>query len=163
MSEAIDYLSERLKVNNNLSTTFTLMFSRFEYVLKNMGYFIGSDKKVSADWDKYSRKENIKEAFNNITAQVIIDAVSYLLENPPKKQVVSDNNVIWKTSPPDPNLPKSEQVILMVRRIRNNLMHGGKFHGTHQPEVARDTKLIESSILVLEYCLQFDPESQEYF
>jgi len=163
MSDLIECLSRKLKIDNSLSTVFILMFSRFEYSLKNIGCFIGSEKKVSADWDGYSRKEEIKEIFNNIEEQEIIDAVNYLIENPPKKQVIIDDNVVWKNSPPDSNLPKSEQAILMVRRIRNNLMHGGKFHGAYQPEVARDTKLIESSIHVLNYCLQCDHEIHYVF
>jgi hypothetical protein len=73
---------------------------------------------------------------------------------PPKKQVLVNGKLDWRDAPPSPNLPRAEQVLLMVRRIRNNLFHGGKF----LPGDDRDQVLVNHNIIVLQACLPLNAD-----
>jgi len=70
-----------------------------------------------------------------------------------RKQVLRNGKVDWKDSPPDKNLPKAQQVLLMVRRIRNNLFHGAKVWSPEYGNRERDTKLVEAGLVVLKQCV----------
>jgi hypothetical protein len=63
-------------------------------------------------------------------------------------------------APPDPNLPKAQQVLLMVRRIRNNLFHGAKVWSPEYDNRERDIRLVEAGLLVLKQCSSLNQEVQ---
>lgn len=54
-------------------------------------------------------------------------------------------------------------LLTIVKIVRNNLFHGGKYPYTPLPEPARDTQLLESSRIVLETCAQWDDKVRRYF
>ena len=90
----------------------------------------------------------------------VIDAVKFLLDQPPRKQVLSGTRVEFRDCLPDENLPQVVQVLLMVRRVRNNLFHGGKYLPEGKTEAGRDERLVACSMQVLKYCLNMAPEVQ---
>jgi hypothetical protein len=48
----------------------------------------------------------------------------------------------------------------MVRCVRNNLFHGGKFNIEVLEDTARTEKLLSSSLTVLAACLDIAPQQQ---
>lgn len=78
-----------------------------------------------------------------------------MLRHPPKKQVYVDDALQWRVvSPKAKN--ENDLIFLYVRRVRNNLFHGGKFNGRFfDPERSRE--LLEYSITILMAAIVMSP------
>lgn len=137
-----------LNINKNLVTGFMIMFSRFEYALKKTKYCKKDyNGNAEPDWSNFARDHNsLFETEKNPKLKV---AVQYLLENPPKRQVVNnDGKLYWSKR----NLNSEallEKLVCSVKGVRNNLFHGGKFESGSVDEPARNTLLLENCITVL--------------
>jgi hypothetical protein len=134
-----------------LTYEFLGTFARCEYALKGSGFAKGSAASVDANWDTLATA--IDWHFRRINDEDFTVAVNFLLTEPPRKQVLRDGRVDWKESPPDNNLSKAQQVLLMVRRIRNNLFHGAKVWSPEYGNRARDIKLVKAGLVVLKQCV----------
>lgn len=136
--------------NNLDDTAFHLfkIFAQYESSLKEHGYFQSSNgQKIIVDWDRFVN-EKIGENFLELLEDNEQSA-TYILENPPKKQVVNDNGeIIWKDVS---NQERSVQTLFgHISRVRNNLFHGAKFNGTwFDPE--RSKLLMEHSLNILKH------------
>ncbi len=128
-------------------------FARFEYALKAAGFNAG-DGDAKADWTAFAR--SVPELFDDPQDEAIKDAISYILAHPPRKQVVENNVLRWKEAAPGTAL-RSDEVLIYVRRVRNNLVHGGKFNG-HWFEPQRSKQLLGYSLLILKTCLEASAE-----
>ena len=73
------------------------------------------------------------------------------MEHPPKKQVVVNALIDWDEAAPQTNL-RSDLVLIYVRRVRNNLFHGGKFNGRWFEPQRREV-LLRHSLTILRACL----------
>ena len=156
-NELVKHLIEDLDENAGW-LCFFLMFSRFEYALKRSGYLKGSKEYVEADWEKFG---NDIEPRIDIDINEILKAKKYLLNNPPKKQVIENSNLSWKTMN---NLNDDiRSLIHVVKVVRNNLFHGGKDPCGTIDEVSRDNELIENSIIVLKYLLNSSDKIKEKY
>lgn len=141
---------DRLNLDPQLACEFLAVFARYEFALKAAGFAHGDD--ATASWDRYAR--TVDAAFAGLNDKDLRVAIDYLLTQPPKKQVLDHGNLQWRDAPPDPNLSRAEQVLLMVRRVRNNLFHGGKF----LPGSDRDEMLVSHSLVVLQACLPLNTD-----
>ena len=125
-------------------------FARFEYCLKASGFLKKLDgpiKGAEPDWDEFANEPEIKALFNKIKKgpEASDCKMRYLLNNPPKQQIATDNKLDWE----EPNKIKSSQDYFgAVRRVRNNLFHGGKFNGDFF-EPQRSVELLEAVLCVL--------------
>jgi len=150
---------DRLNFDPQLAREFLAEFARYEFALKAAGFAAGDNKRVDADWDAYAQA--IDGGFTKLQNADLYTAVNYLIKQPPKKQVLINGKLDWRDAPPDANLPCAQQVILMVRRVRNNLFHGGKFYPA--ADAARDHLLVSYSLVVLRACLPLHPDlKREY-
>ncbi|HEF4743952.1 hypothetical protein L0Z42_11080 [Burkholderia multivorans] len=146
---------ELLAIDPKLLTAFTGVFSRYEYALKSSGFANGGINKVDPDWDAFA--QSVADKFDDLNETGFREAVIYLVTNPPRKQVLNAHGLGWKDSPPDSKLRASAQALLMVRRVRNNLFHGGKFWMPESPIRDRNEKLVKASLAVLLACLPLNP------
>ena len=144
-----------LSVKPQLACEFLGVFARFEFALKATRFACGDTSQVNPDWDTFAGEIDTK--FNLVKDEEFKEAANCLLCFPPKKQVLSGKTIKWLDSPPDPHLPRAQRVILMVRRVRNNLFHGGKFP-TPDGNMERDTALVSHSLVVLRTCLRLNHE-----
>ena len=57
------------------------------------------------------------------------ESAEFILEHPPKKQIVNKaNQIVWGDVP---NNERNVQILFThISRIRNNMFHGAKFSGT---------------------------------
>lgn len=135
---------------------FFIFFSRFEYALKRAGYTTGE---AQPDWDKYA-KEHIK--MTERPSDPFKSAMEFLKNAPPKKQVVKNNKLDWE---PDnyTDVFNLERILVLVRRIRNNLFHGGKWPGGLKDDDSRNADLIDAGLKVLQACLELDRKLQKTF
>jgi hypothetical protein len=150
----------RLNLDRQLACEFLAVFARYEFALKAVGFADGDAREVKASWDRYSRA--IDAQFTRLVDEELNLAVDYLLREPPKKQILVDGRIRWVDAPPDPHLPRTGQVLGMVRRVRNNLFHGGKFL-VPPGGGERDELLVTRSLVVLRACLRLNADVAEAY
>ena len=129
-------------------------FARFEYALKVTGFVSAN---ASADWTKFANEPSVKDLF--IDANIELQAArEYLAMQPPKKQINLDGRLSWGEELSN-STADSKQILEHVRRVRNNLFHGGK--ETSQSE--RDKLLLRHSLTILKECLKANPKLNDAF
>nr|WP_320125279.1 hypothetical protein [uncultured Shewanella sp.] len=125
---------------------FFKLFSRFEYSLKATTFHCGNGD-AKANWSDFAQR--IDAAFLSCEEEDVKNACCYILANPPKKQIIENQSIKWSLIEPSAN-GKTDLILLYVRRVRNNLFHGGKFNDNwFEPE--RSEELLTSSIKILSY------------
>ena len=139
-----------------LAYEFLGTFARCEYALKCSAFAKGGNSSVEANWDAFAH--SIDWHFRRIKNEEFQTAMKFLLAEPPRKQVLRNGRVDWKDSPPDKNLPKAQQVLLMIRRIRNNLFHGAKVWSPEYGNRERDIRLVKAGLIVLKQCASINQE-----
>ena len=129
----------------DLATELFRVFAQFEYCLKVTGYCVaGRGDAANPDWTRFARElPPLSEAADPDVAA----AIAYMLGNPPKKQVYADHVLQWRVVAPHAE-NENDLIFLYVRRVRNNLFHGGKFNGRFF-DPGRSRELLEHSITVL--------------
>jgi len=144
--------------DSNLSDVvkFFLIFSRFEYALKQAGFRKG-DRRAEANWDCFSDRINVYLPSRKNGYDEFRNAIDYLNRCPPRIQIVKERNgtklLDWKCYKPQGN--EARVLTEYIRRIRNNLFHGGKF--PFDPEL--DIPLINHATTVLKHLLELDTAS----
>lgn len=127
-------------------------FSRFEYALKASGHLPDRDGSAEADWDGFARDVHLGLVSRLKVDPSLGEAVDYLMNFPPKKQVIRHRRLDWEDIPANCGT-STEALLVYVRRVRNNLFHGGKFSERWiDPE--RSERLIRASLEVLNACLR---------
>lgn len=149
--------------NQKLVFNFFYIFSRFEFALKATGFLYGDNSSVSAGWDKFAESIDRKYKLVQITSVQFHRSAKYLFDHPPQKQIKNKSNKLdWKEA----GLVSSydfKNLLLLVRRIRNNLFHGGKFISGSIKGSERDKFLIECSLIILKECLELNEEVKNKF
>lgn len=96
-----------------------------------------------------------RDALTRPAAESVANAIDYILGYPPKKQVIRDGALEWDDATPNAS-SSSDLILLYVRRVRNNLFHGGKFNGRwFDPE--RSEELLRHSLTILDACRTASP------
>jgi len=159
---------DNLKISRDLLLQFFLVFSRFEYALKNSGFVqAGQSRKnetapsAEPNWNAFAR--SIANLFTKGHNTDLNQACEYFLINPPMRQVLINSNVMWDTTEPDSSLGETERLLLLVRRVRNNLFHGGKFSNEAFEDTDRQERLLKGSLLVLKECLRVSTQVNSAF
>jgi len=143
-----------LKLPRHLAMDFMDAFMRAENALKQGGFATMANGAACAHWDKFA--SSIKAGFDAIDNQSFRDSVIYLVQNPPRKQVIKESGLEWEDSPV-PTGSAAHQSLLMVRRVRNNLFHGGKtFVLGGGDTFERNTNLVTASGKVLDHAIRLN-------
>lgn len=135
---------------NQLACELFRVFAQFEYCLKATGFCVaGSGDAAKPDWRRFAQELPIRLADSEDLA--VRCAIAYILEHPPKKQAFRDGALQWADVAAQA-VNENDLVLLYVRRVRNNLFHGGKFNGRFfDPE--RSQKLLVHSVAILMACI----------
>ena len=130
---------------DQLAFEFFKIFAQYEYALKRTGYTRFRNGKIFLDWDRYAREKGQLVWELRHKNQNLLNAIEYLLKEPPKKQILIEGKLCWK----DASRGKTvDDLFAHVRRVRNNLFHGGKFGGEWlAPDRSRE--LINNSLIIL--------------
>jgi hypothetical protein len=151
--KAVEWLVESLP-KRELVSNFVSIFSRFEYALKATGFFVGDEDRVDPDWCSFAKHLPI---LRDCKAKDVQKAIAYFDSDPPRKQVYKDGVLDWRRTE-TPNRDNDELLVL-VRRVRNNLFHGGKVPFKRK----RDAELLRSAEAILIAALSFDDGLREKF
>jgi hypothetical protein len=142
--KATNYL-EGLGIPKDLVLEFLMRFARLEYALKRSGHYKADQTggSLTPDWDWV---QNTLVKAKAETTRSILDSCLYLRNNPPRKQCVHNGSLGWTDSPTQGTI---QDILLSLRTVRNNLMHGGKFPFQPADEPSRDEQLLRASIALL--------------
>jgi hypothetical protein len=143
------------KYNLALAEEFFFIFARFEYSLKIVGYRKREDGEAESDWAKLSK--DLEGTFRNPPSVELAKAIDYFMQHPPKKQMVRNSNLKWEENLPPTKL-LADKVMIYVRRVRNNLFHGGKFGTQYLEDPERSEELMKYGIVILNSCLDALPK-----
>jgi len=144
-------------IPQHLAYEFLGTFARCEYALKATRYARGGrGNSVEANWDAFAQDMNWH--FARIKDRGFVQAVTFYLNEPPRKQVLLGGRVQFRNAPVDPNLSKAEKVLLLVRRVRNNLFHGAKVWSVEYTNRQRDICLLQSGLVILRHAIHIDQE-----
>jgi hypothetical protein len=146
---------ENIRIDPNLLLEFFLTFARTEFALKNSGFVKGDNTKASPDWDSFAA--SIKDKFYKGENDNLERAVNYIMDNPPMRQILRLNGLMWEANFPNGNLSEIEILLILIRRIRNNLFHGGKHNFDLFEDTERTTRLLKSSLIIIQECLLLAP------
>lgn len=149
----MDYL-ETMTLNRDLVLEFFLVLSRMEFALKVSGFATGTENSVTPDWDAYARQ--IRDTFIKDVTSELLEASNYYLNTPPQKQVLDNGGLAWSSMVPN-NPAEIENLLILVRRVRNNLFHGGKYNSQAHDETARNESLLRYGITILEASMTLVP------
>jgi hypothetical protein len=155
-------LLDAIAPDRDLVLHFFTVFSRFEFALKRIAkYLAGNEKEAKANWDEYAKA--IRGRFSDMSGGEFSAAVTYLTANPPKKQTVAAGVIRWRDSVKGPGESNEAFILRLVRTVRNNLFHGGKYPEGPIDDVARNRLLLQASIRVLLQCLDISPEVKQWY
>lgn len=152
-------LLRELPIDRDLVVRFFALISRFEFGLKVAG-FAPQEGEAKPDWCSFATRIDAALAAKRAKSPALDEAIGYLLEHPPRKQTLRAGKLLWTSTPEQGGAP-TIWILTLVRRVRNNLFHGGKYtQGSHDegnPETARDEKLIRTATTILEECIDLEP------
>ena len=142
----------------DLASELFYTFARFEYALKASGFHKGEGD-AQPDWRSFA--EEVADLFETSQDEEFKRSVLYMVEHPPNKQIVKNGELDWDLSVPKTDL-LSDHILIYVRRVRNNLFHGGKFNGRwFAPQ--RSAELLSHSLTILRACLNASDRVNEAY
>lgn len=147
-------------LDHNLLFEFFLTFARFEFALKSSGFVTGDDREAKPDWDRFGKSLDLEEVRRD---PKFVAAHDYLSLHPPARQVLAAGGLAWDATVPFGKLDRMDQVLALVRRIRNNLFHGGKFNDQVHTGPGRNRLLLHHSIAILCRCLELSPPVARHY
>jgi hypothetical protein len=158
----IEKLNKTITIEGQtLMLDFFITFSRFECALKTSNFVNGDAKNVLPNWDAFIT--SIRPTFNKDKNAQLVQAVDYLLQHPPKIQMIDNGQLGWRERLFNLNDPEINKLSLSIRDIRNNLFHGGKFNGKYQADISRNYILLKNAIIVLNDWLSLNEQVKHNF
>jgi len=157
LRELKDQLNNISSEYMNLCSDFLMLYSRFEYALKESGYLQGRGNAMASMKDFLT---NIEDHFNPEVDNNLNHSVNYILNHPPRKQMKLDERLVWRDQEFNGSL--IQELGEYVRRIRNSLMHGAKFHGQIR-EGGRNWRLLTSAMFIVEHWINLDDSVRDSF
>jgi hypothetical protein len=136
---------QRAKLSPEMAT-FLGIFLRFEFALKERGFCPRSGDAL-VEWGRVTKE--LGQAFFTRVSES--PEAATILQRPPKKQVSDNYCLDWKVQRPPANI---QELFEAVRRVRNNLVHGGKSNPEHDPDdPLRNEKLVREAKWIVEQAL----------
>ncbi|MFD9901937.1 hypothetical protein [Mesorhizobium sp. NPDC059025] len=129
--------------------------TRFEYALKENGFGkSGKNGEVGVDWDGFANKALKATFLKKVRDENIAPTI---LAKPPSKQILAGQTLAWENATPPVSV---QDLMAAVRRVRNNLVHGGK-SGNRDSD--RNNTLVAEAIEVLLEALRSDSDLRYTF
>src|SRR5262249_51711738 len=125
------------------------------------GFSKGNLNYVEPAWDRFASKYS--SVFDPAATPQLSVACDYFMSQPPRKQIRDGHSLGWSEPQIRVDEPLLTWLLLMVRSVRNNLFHGGKFPMVSIKEPARDPELIRHALTIIEACLPFDESVRYHF
>ncbi|HVS25783.1 MAG TPA: hypothetical protein VHE58_00475 [Burkholderiales bacterium] len=154
---------QRLTVKPALALEFFAVFSRFEFALKVTQFRKNYNGETWADWKKFA--EAIAKDFDTKAPHdpEVRQAFDYLTTRRLGKLVVQDNGPMWQDVILRPNLSNADRALSLIKQVRNNFFHGGKYAPDSDAPPERDEQLLKNAIVLLRVCLSLETSVKEAY
>ena len=141
-------------LDRELVFEFFWKFSVFECALKRRSFLAkGRDGVAEADW--YNFGQAITGQFATVSTPGFPDAVKELVTLAPNRQVVrSGKRLGWEPVPRKPTDSEESYTLRLLKTVRNNLFHGGKYPDGSIEEIARNREILQAALAVLDACYE---------
>lgn len=147
----LDRVYAQVDFDRELVFKFFTIFSLFEYALKQTNFrTIGRSGEAQPDWEGFAN--NINPQFDIQATPDLVAAVNYMLSRPVMKQTLRNNALVFIRRHRPNNMNDAVWLSVLIRGVRNNLFHGGKF----RYDRPRDPELIQHSMTILEVWSQYN-------
>ena len=150
----------RFPADPDLVLRFIGVFSRLEYCLKVTRFRQGGDGEAKADWNAFV--EAAEARFNPEESPELAKAYGYLTGNPPRSLEVKNGNV-FRVDYVKRGTARADEVMWIVKQIRNNLFHGAKFAHDLGSSPQRENKLLMSATILLSHLISVVPEVEDAY
>ena len=152
----LDGVYERVDFDRELVFKFFTIFSLFEYALKRAGFLTtGRSGEAQPDWESFANAIDVQ--FTALRKPSLVSAKNYMLGHPVMRQVIHNNTTAFAQRTKPTNMNDTVWLSVLIRGVRNNLFHGGKF----RYDRPRDTELIKSSLIILEAWAELHPDVEQ--
>ena len=150
----LDLPFRQLRLSRELVCEFFGAFSRFEFALKESGFYRPNRyDRAMPDWERFAQERASRLAPRE--GSELQAVLQVLLDQPAQVQVVDGHAIRWVHVALRGD-SEGERAVDAVQRVRNNLFHGGKH--SPQSDPVRDESLLRSALDILDALLQLDDE-----
>src|ERR1700722_20111939 len=148
----------------DLVIEFFVVFSRFECALKRAGFIKAANHdNAFANWDDFAKKR-LDELLPSMEDLEFNRAKSYLIDHPPRKQIYKNGRMCWQDNAKRHRESDGKYLLRLVRDVRNNLFHGGKYPmAPIDGEALRNKDLLQACLSVLAGCRSIDSRVDAFF
>lgn len=147
------------RLDRELVFEFFWRFSAFECALKRAGY-LKKKAYAEADWEAFGVR--LSGRFSGIQDQTFAAALELLDSATPRRQVVRGGMLGWEELTRGPKDTREAWTIRLMKTVRNNLFHGGKYPDGPIDEVERDDMLLRAALAVLKVCSELENEVHQH-
>ncbi|MEW5995407.1 MAG: hypothetical protein AB1744_13575 [Candidatus Zixiibacteriota bacterium] len=138
-------------LDRDLVLDFFWKFSVFECALKREGFLkTGRSNGAEPDWDRFGNE--VRGQFGQVADPGFAEAVRKLKLLSPRRQVVRGGRLAWDPIAQRPGESEEAYVLRLLKTVRNNLFHGGKYPDGPIAEVARDRDILRTALTILDGC-----------
>ena len=136
---------------------FFFKFSRFEFALKAYKYRKSGrfGNNAEPDWNSF-----INDYEGTYHA---CEFAEQLLQNPPRRQVITNGNLGWEDLSFQPDHSLLNKVVLAIKTIRNNLFHGGKHGDKSWDDIDRINFLLTNGNKVIDQLSELDSDLRAHY
>lgn len=134
--------------DEELTISFFFIFSRYEYALKAAGK-VGNNDPAEPDWGHVEKAIRTMDASQR---ERVERSAGILIQDPPRRQVYRDGQLQFV--PAGPAGDHATNLVVSLKRVRNNLFHGGKYVPDGVALSARSRELVQCAVAVLTELLQ---------
>jgi hypothetical protein len=148
----LDKVFKQVDFDRDLVFKFFTVFSLFECALKRAGFCTrGRNGEAQPNWVDFAN--NIHSQFSTLTNGELMEAMNYMLKFPVMQQIPRNGKLSFAPMHRRPNINDTVWLSVLIRGVRNNLFHGGKW----EFDPTRDPKLLNHSLTILEVWAHLHP------
>lgn len=149
-----------MNVDRNTALDLLRAFSRIEFALKQIPEFVNGAMGDTPDTQWSAFYVHVRRAIENGLTQDNKDLLLGTGPNdpPPMKMQVNAQRRIEFVDAPLANGPEGDRLMDAARRVRNNLVHGGKEHWRQQRYDRHDEMLARAAIDVMHLAMASHPD-----
>lgn len=140
-----------MNVSRNAAFELLRVFSRIEFALKQIPEFVNGDVGDTPDtqWTAFyvHVRRHIENGLSQENKDVLLGAHPY--NTPPRKMRVNSQRHIEFVEESLGNGPEGDRLMEAARRVRNNLVHGGKQHKHQERYDGHDEELVKAATDVM--------------
>jgi len=148
-----------MNVDTNTALNLLKVFSRIEFALKQIPEFVNGAAGETPDTQWTSFYVHVRRHIENGLTKPSKDALlgTHPNDPPPMKMRVTDQRRIEFVHVPLDG-PEGDRLMEAARRVRNNLVHGGKEHKGQQRYDGHDERLAQAAIEVMYLAMASHPD-----